>query len=189
MEAAIAEIKPNIKKAFILNIMIIGVAVILIIAMLIFLNSVVGLDVFLDSFKELGINISTAVLLSYSIFSILFITGLLLILNYVTLGKIRYTLYQDKITYSKSLFIMQISDKTIPYANIAKITYKNKPFLNTAKIILELTGMKESKIELDFIDDAEEVVGKIQELIKDYRANYYAQYSQNYRFQNIIDRY
>ena len=188
MEAPIAEIKPNIKKAFTLNLLIVGAIVILIIALLIYLNSVVGLDIFLDAFKEIGINISTASLLAYSIFIILFLTALLLISNYVTLGKVSYTLYPDKIFYNKSLFIAQITDKTIPYANITKISYEKKAFLNTAKIILELTGMKESKVELDFIDDADAVVRKIQELIREYRAKYYAQYSQDYRYQSIMDQ-
>jgi len=188
MEAPLAEIKPNIKKAFILNILIIGAVVILIIALLIYLNIIVGLDIFLDVFNEFGYNVSSASLLSYSIFFILFLTTLLLISNYVILGKISYTLYPDKIVYNKSLFIMRISDKTIPYANIAKISYEEKPFLNTAKVVVELTGMKEPKVELDFIDDAAEVVRKIQDLIREYRSKYYAQYSQDYRYQNIMDR-
>jgi len=189
MEAPIAEIKPNIKKAFILNILIVGGGVILIIALLIYLNSIVGLDIFLDTFAELGIFISPTAVLFYFIGFILFITAFLLILNYVALGKTGYTIYPDKIVYSRSLFIMQISDKTVPYANIAKITYERKPFLNTAKIIVDLTGMKENKVELNFIDDAEEVAKKLQELVREYRSKYYARYSQEYRYQNIMDRY
>jgi len=189
MEAPIAKIKPNIKKAFIFNIIIVGGIVLLIIVLLIILHRLVGLDLFLDVFNQLGFEISTTSLLFYSIFAVIFVTGLLLILNYVALGKISYTLYPDKIVYSKSFFILHISDKTIPYANITKITYENKPFLNTAKIIFELTGMKENKTEVDFIDNAEEIIRKIHELIRNYRANYYARYSQEYRYQNIMDKF
>jgi len=189
MEAPVAEIKPSIKKAFILNIMIISGVVLLIIVLLIILESLVGLDLFLDVFKEMGLNVSVTSLLLYSIFITIFITVLLLIMNYVSLGKVRYTLYPDKIVYSKSLFILQIHDKEIPYQNITKITYEKKPFLKTSKVCFELTGMKENKITIDFIDNAEEVVQKIQELIREYRAKYYARYSNEYKYQNIMDKF
>lgn len=189
MEAPIAEIKPNIKKAFELNLLIVGAIVALIIAILIYLHIIVGLDIFLDTFGMLGIKISPLTLLGQSIFLIIFITTLLLILNYITLGKITYTLYPDKLVYSQSFFVVHIHNKTVPYSNIAKITYKNRVFLNTSNIILELTGMKENKVELSFIDNSEEVVKKIQDLIRRYRANYYAQYTQDYRYQNIMDRF
>lgn len=188
MEAPIAEIRPDIKKAFISNIFHVLVVVVLIVGTLIYLNSIVGLDVFLDTFALFGINISTSAVVFWFILLTLLFTTILLILNYVNLGKLTYTLYPDKLEYGKSFFILQTS-KVIPYANIAKITYKDKSFLNTSKITIDLTGMKESKLELDFIDNAEEVVGKIQGLIQNYKANYYAKYSQDSRYQNIIDKY
>lgn len=189
MEAPIAEIKPNIKKAFIANLLFVFSIVALVISTLIYLNAVVGLNVFIESFKEIGIIISPSSLLFWFIVLILFFTALLLILNYISLGKISYTIYPDKINYSRSFLIMQISDKTIPYANIAKVFYENKSFLKTSKVVLELTGMKESKVEIDYIDDAQELIRKIQELVSNYRANYYAKYSQDYRYQNIMDRF
>ncbi len=185
MEAPIAKIKPDIKKAFIYNILLVAVVVVLIIGTLIYLNIIVGLDIFIDTFEQIGITISTTSFISWSIFLVLLFTALLLILNYVNLGKLTYTLYPDKILYSKSFFIMQISNKTIPYANIAKITYEDKALLNTSKITIELTGTKEPKIELDFIDNAEEVVGKIQELIRNYKADYYARYAQERRINKL----
>lgn len=188
MEAPLAEIKPNIKKAFIRNILIVGGIVFLVIIVLLCLNSVVGLSIFLDVIGVLGIVISPLAVLAYFIFFVLFFTALSLILNYVTLGKIGYTLYQDKMVYSESFFIVHISDKVIPYANITKISYEKKPFLNTAKIILDLTGMKQDKVTLNFIDEAEEVVSKLQELVREYRAKYYAKYSQEYRYQNIMEQ-
>lgn len=189
MEAAIAEIKPNITKAFISNLISVGVIVVLIIGVLVFLNEVVGLEIFLEAFGELGVTISAASLLYWSISLILFFTLLLLILNYINLGKVSYTLYPDKIVYSKIFFMTQLSEKIIPYPNITKITYEDKSLLKTSKIILELTGVKKSRMELDFIDNAEEIVKQIHDLITKYRANYYAKYSQDYRFQHIIDKY
>lgn len=188
MEAPIAEIKPDIKKAFLLNIMVVAGIVALIIASLIYLNSIVGLGIFLDTFREFGIVISAYSLLAYSIITIVLVTILILILNYVTLGKMSYTLYPDRVSCSQSLFIMQLKEESIPYANISKITYK-KNFLGASKISIELTGMKKAKADMDFIDDAEEVVKQLQELVQNYRATYYARYSRDYRYQGIMDKY
>ncbi len=188
MEAPLAEIKPNIKKAFISNLLIVIGIVILIICLLLYLNNIVGLNVFLDVLKQFDISISPITLLIWSIVIILLFIGLLLILNYVILSKHVYSIYSDKIVYSRNFFVMQLNEQIIPYSNVTKISYEKKPFLNTAAITLELTGMKESRIIFNFIDEAEEVVEKIQNLIKDYRAQYYAQYTQDYRMQNIMNR-
>ncbi len=189
MDVPLAEIRPSVKKAFISNILFISGIVILIIAILLYLNAIVGLDIFLDSFKEIGVIISPQKLLMYSIFAIVSITVLMLLLNYVTLSKVYYTLYQDKIKYSKSLFIVQVKDQTIPYPNIARVSYKKKAFLNTSKITIDLTGMKENKVEIDFVDDVEDVVRKIQDLMREFRARYYAQYTQDYRMNNIMGQF
>ena len=187
-EAPIAEIRPNIKKAFTYNILLVGGIVTALIITLVYLNNAVGLDVFVDTFREIGIQFSPISWLSRLIFIIIFFTALLLILNYVALSKTSYVLYPSKMVYNKSFFIVHITDKVIPYINIAKVSSKQKPFLNTSQIILDVTGMKQHKADLDFIDDADEVVEKIHELIKDNRARYYAKYTENYRYQNIMDQ-
>jgi len=187
MQTPISEIKPSIKKAFISNILFVSVIVVLIIGTLIYLNSIVGLDIFIDTFREVGIEISSASLLFWFIVIILFVTGLLLILNYVNLGKVSYILYPDKLVYTKSSLI-QHKEQEVPYANIAKITSEKKSFLKPAEVTIELTGMKESKVAIKFLENPEEIVMKIQELVRQYRANYYAKYSQDYRYQNIMDK-
>lgn len=188
MESPIAEIKPNIKKAFISDIGVIAVVVALIAGTLIYLNNVVGLGVFLDTFKEFGIEISTAALLGWGIFLLLFITTIILILDYVALGKSSYVLYPDKLVYSKNIFIIQLSEQTIPYPNIVKIGFKKQSFLNTSKLTLELTSMKKDNITIEFLDNAQEVATMINKLISDYKSRYYAQYTQNYSYQNIMDK-
>ena len=188
MEAPIAEIKPNVKKAFLSNLVLVGIILIFIIMIAIYLNSIVGLGIFIDTFRELGIEISASSVIGWFIFLAVFFTALLMIMNYISLGKVTYTLYPDRMTYSKSLLIVQVSDKTIPYQNIAKIGYEKKSVMVTAKIIIELTGTKESRIEIDFIDNPEEAMRQIQDAINKYRANYYAQYSQDYRVNTIMSR-
>lgn len=188
MEAPIAEIQTNIKKAFISDIGVISLVVALIVGTLIYLNSVVGLGVFLDTFREFGIEISAAAVLGWSIFLLLFITTIILILDYVSLGKSRYLLYPDKLVYTKNMFIIQLKEQTIPYANIVKINLKKKSFVNALDLTLELTGLKEDKITIGFVDNAQQVVMMINQLIREYKARYYAQYTQNYSYQNIMNK-
>ncbi|MBU0628679.1 MAG: hypothetical protein KKC75_05785 [Nanoarchaeota archaeon] len=189
MEAALAEIRPNVKKAFISNLVFVGITVTLIIGIVLYLNSIVGLDVFLDTFREFGIEVSASSIIRWFIFFVILFTVLLLIKNYASLGKVAYTLYPDKLVYSKSLLIFQVSAKEIPYQNIAKISYEKKSTLSAGKIVIDLTGIKETKMELEFIDNPEEVMKQMQDAINKYRANYYAQYSQDYRFQNIMSKF
>ncbi len=124
METPLAEIKPNIKKAFIFNLLIVGGVVFLIICLLIYLNNIVGLNVFFDVLKQLDVRISPFAVITWSIFLILLFTGFLLILNYVMLSKNVYTIYSDKIVYSRNLFIMQLNEQIIPYSNVTKISYE-----------------------------------------------------------------
>ncbi len=188
MEAPVAEIKPNIKKAFISDIIVILVILVLIVGTLIYLNNVVGLGVFLDTFKEFGIEISTGALLGWSIFLLLFITTIILILDYVALGKSSYMLYLGKLVCTKNIFIIQLKEETIPYANIVKISFNKKSIVNTSELILELTGMKKDKVTIEFLDNAQQVAMQLQQLIRNYKSKYYAQYAQNYRYENIMDK-
>ncbi len=186
MEAPVAEIKPDIKKAFISDISVIVLVAGSIIFALIYLNSIVGLGMFIDTLKELGIRISGAALIGGSIFLLFFITAIILIMDYVALGKSGYILYPDKLLYTKNIFIIQLKEESIPYANIAKISFKKKSFLNTFDIILELTGLKKDQVKIGYIDDAQEVAAKLQQLIMEYKSRYYAEYTQNYRLKNIM---
>ena len=185
MEAPIAEIKTNIKKAFISDIGVITLVVVLIVGTLIYLNSVVDLGVFLDTLEEFGIEISASTILGWSIFLLSFTTIIILILDYVALGKCSYILYPDKIVYTRNMFIIQLGEQTIPYANIVKISIKKQSFVNASELILELTGMKKDEIKIEFLDNAQQVAMQLHQLIRDYKSRYYAQYAQNQRYQNI----
>ncbi|MBW2989523.1 hypothetical protein KY358_04360 [Candidatus Woesearchaeota archaeon] len=187
-KAPLAEIRPNIKKAFTFNLLIVGGILALVISLLLYLHNAVGLGLFLDVFWQFGIEISPLAFLAYAIFIVLFITAFLLFLNYMTLGKTRYIFYRDRILYTMSFFVMQVTEKKIPYANITKVSYEEIPFFNSAKIIFDLTGMKERSVSFKFIDNPEEIVRNIHYLMTEYRSKYYAQYAQEYRMQNIMGR-
>ena len=153
MDPPLSVIKPNIRKAFELNLLAIAGIIILAVLLLVFLNIMVGLDIFVDTFAMLGVRISVGAILANLTFLVFLTVGLLLTLNYIALGKITYTLHNDRIVYSQTFFIIHIHDKTLPYSNIAKMTYKRRPFIDTATINFELSGMKEKHMKMDFIDN------------------------------------
>lgn len=189
IEPPVSRIKPNITKAFIANLIFVAAIVILLISLIIYLNNLVGIDIFFDTFKEFGINITKTSVLFGMIGLVLLFTTLLLILNYVSLAKVTYTFYPDRIEYTRNFLIMQLSSKTIPLKNISKVFSSNKSLMKTGKVTLELSGLKDAKIDINYVDNPLQVVNLIQELIHRYKANYYAQYAQDYRFQTIVDRY
>ncbi|MEA2036902.1 MAG: hypothetical protein U9O94_05300 [Nanoarchaeota archaeon] len=187
-EAPIAEIKPNVRNAFLSNFIVIAVIVALIILTLFYLNNVVGLDILVDTLEQFGIHITKAALLGGTIVLIIIGTAILMVMDYVAIGKSRYTLYKDRMVYSKNMFILQLKEEVIPYQNIVKITYQRKGILNSMDIILELTGLSIDKVEIAFVDNAKEVSEGILKLIGQYKSNYYAKFSQDYRYQNVMDQ-
>lgn len=185
-EAPIAIIKPNVKKQFILNLLFVFGVVSLIVVMIVYFETTVGFDVLFGSFEAIGVSLSPGRPITYAIFLTIIFGSIFLILNYLTLSKIHYTLYKDKLVYAKSMFFAHIPDLEIPFSNISKVTFQKKA-LNTGTITIELTGMKEPKVEMKFIDNPEEVVNRIHQLIQEYRARYYAKYTQEYKIQNIME--
>ncbi len=77
---------------------------------------------------------------------------------------------------------------SIPYKNIAKITFEKIPFFNTGNIKIELSSMEEKSVELKFIDNTEKVSSDILELINNYRSKDYAKKSEEYKYDLILDR-
>ena len=54
---------------------------------------------------------------------------------------------------------------------------------------LELSGMKESKVELEFIDNVEQTVKYIQSIIQNFRNIQQAQFAEKYKIGKIFDKY
>ena len=100
--APVAEIKPNIKEAFVLETVKVSIVLVLIIGSLLYLNNLVGLDIFIDTLRDFGVEISSSLLLTWFIIIVVVGTALLLIVTYSNLGKITYTLYPDKLVFNKS---------------------------------------------------------------------------------------
>ena len=185
-------LKPNIKKIFLKNLFTVAGAILLIAIILLVVHFVVGLGIFMAIFETFGINIKPFTIFLYSFSVIIGISIFLLLGNYLVTGNLRYEFYQNKLIAYENALLVFINSKDIPYQNIVRVSYNNDGFFNTifnsGTIVLELTGMKENKIELEFIDDIERTVQYIQNLIRESISTQQAQFTENYRIGNILNR-
>ena len=189
----ILTVRPNIRKVFTKNIILVIIGVIVFIALLIFLNIEVGLDVFLIPFETFGIKINPVSLLLYAIVGLIAFTALMLMFNYIALQGLRYEIYKTKImVYEPSAFIFIVS-KEIPISSIIKISYDYEGFFNkllvSGEVIIDLSGMRDSNIRFKFIDDIEKTVRYLQGLVNEHSAIKQAQFTENYRIGNIMKKF
>ena len=186
-------IKPNVNKIFLKNFLNILGITLLVSGILWIINLEVGLQVFLDVLKALGISIDPSSILFYSVMAVLAVSCLLLIGNYLANVNIKYEFYQNKlIAYLNSILVFTNS-KNIPYADITRVLFNNKgifnSMLNSGTIILEMSGTGNERMELKFIDNVENVVQSIQNAIKEFASIQQAQFTENYTIDRIMNRY
>lgn len=190
-------LKPNIKKIFLKNTFnVLGIALLITIIILL-LHFTVGLGIFLIPFESIGVTVDTSRLLLSAISSVFVIIIFILVANYLITQKVKYEFHFDKIIFYENHFLY-LKKKQIPYLNIIKVLYNdegifNKLF-NSGTIVLELTGMKEAKAELEFIDNVEQNVKYIQNLIKKSRLKHVypihdPQFDEAHRIKKILDQY
>jgi uncharacterized membrane protein YdbT with pleckstrin-like domain len=162
-------IRPNIKKIYLRNLFSIIGAVLLIIILLWITNILVGLDVFLVPFETFGDAPTQFEILFYPTLVIVGIILYLLIGNYLVNINVRYEFHEDKIIAYENVLLVFINSKEIPYQNIVRVSYNNNSIFNkifnSGTIVLELSGMKEDKIKIEFIDNAKEIIQDIQNRI------------------------
>ena len=167
--------------------------VLLIIIILLIFHWQVGLDLFLELFEIFDVSFNPSKIWLYSISLILGVTLLLLLVNYLVVGKLRYEFYQSKLVVYENTFLVFVNPKEIPYPNIVKISYNNdgifNKVFNSGSIVLELSGMKEDKFKLELIDNIEQNVKYLQSLIQQFKNIQQAQFTENYKINKILDRY
>lgn len=190
----VPEIKPNIKKVFLMNVIkIVSVAAFISLLDILFVR-IIGKDFFQDVLAGLNVTAEFSMwhFTLWSILAIVVIITVVLITNYFVLGNVRYEFYPDKIIHYKSMLFVLLKSKEIPYGNIARINFDYEGFLNslfnTGTITIELSAMKEKELKMEFIDNAEQVVRYIQGMIQNYKTRYYAQRTEGYRVDNIFNR-
>ncbi len=186
-------LKPNMKKIYINDIFKILGSVLFIALLLLVINSTGSLAFFLDIFSAFGINISSSQIFLYFILSISSVTAILLVFSYLSALNIKYEFYNDKLIAYKSSFFIFTNSLEVPYQNIARISLDTKglfkSLFNSGTVILELSGMKEREIKVQFIDNIPQAVMFIQTRIREHLSARQAQFTENYKIGNIMGRF
>jgi len=183
MDNPLTTIKPNTKKVLLFNLSKIVIVLSVVVGTILYFNYIGTLTVFAEVLESFGITINTSMLLFWFILAIVIVALVILVFSYLSLRKAQYMFYDNKFV---------AGDKDIPYKNIVKINYDNEgignSILGTGTMNIELTGMKEDKIRLEFIDDVEKVTNYFQNLLKNFRARLYTQTNEQQRMGNILDK-
>jgi len=186
MENAIAEIKPNVHKLFLLNTIILVLALVVFIGILFYLKTIIPAGT-LSTIRDVGIHIPEInvfpILIGIVILFGIFIT----VSNYFSLGNIAYHFYKDKMICYKNVFIFKGKEIMIPYSNISRITYHDK-FPDTSDVILELSGLKDKEFKMEYIDNGQQTAVSIQNLLNNFKSRYYTAQAQNAKFENILNK-
>ncbi|MBI2140257.1 PH domain-containing protein [Candidatus Woesearchaeota archaeon] len=186
MEGLVLELRPDIRKTFVSFGIILGIIIIGLTGMLLFLNSIVGLQVFLDVFSEFGIPVSGLSLVFWMYGVIAGSGGLIVLFDYMMLKHERYDFYTDRLIFTKAKGLGK-EEEELPYGNITSVTFAKQAFPKPDKVILHITGKPYDKVEMKNLDGPGEIVGKLQSILHEYRARYYAKYGHEYRMQNIME--
>jgi len=187
MEQLIYELKPDSKKLFISNLLKLTIIFILVFIGFLLLKNSGFITSFSEILQTFNINLSSDKIFIFIILVFIFVFFISILLSYLTLSNIRYSFYDEKLVCSQGFLGVKIKEITIPYDNIIRINFKEKG-ANNGDIELELSGMKNDKFVLEYISNPEEMASYIQSIIDEYKQKKYAEFTENYKRENILDR-
>lgn len=185
MDEKLYEIKPNLKKAFWSGVLRMIVIAGIILGLFYYLKSLGIFEVFLELSAEVGfeIPITTINIIVPVIAAMVVLIGALY--AYLRWSQVRYVCYNDHLSLYKSFMIYQIREIQILYWNIKSVALDPKQ----AKCIkIEAGGLEKGFVKLEYLDNATEAVAAIQELIKRFKASYYADFYKQQKIDNIKEQ-
>tara|TARA_Y100000310_G_scaffold341208_1_gene439631 strand:+ start:976 stop:1533 length:558 start_codon:yes stop_codon:yes gene_type:complete len=185
MDKILMTIKPSIKKVLLFNLSKIVGLVLVVLGIGLYLNYLGSLGAFAESLEALGIEVDAGMLLFWLVVAVAVTTSVILLISYLGLRRTEYVFYDDTLL---------VNDKEeLPYKNIVKISYDDTGVVNqmlgTGSMSIELTGMKEGKTKMEFIENVKKVTNDFQNLLRDYRVALYAQHHEKQRIGNILDKF
>lgn len=186
MENILYELRPNLSKALMLSLGKVVIVAGLFIGGYYFLSSMGIFEVFNELLKSIGVDASGNFIKVSFPFGCAFVAFIVALLNYISLNKVRYVMYQDHLSIYKNFLIFQVHETNIPYWNIKSISVHQK---KKDTISIEVAGVKNNAINLSCIDNANDASNKIQIIVRNFMANYYADYIKQQRIKNIAEEY
>jgi hypothetical protein len=191
--AVLKTVRPNNHKVFVRNIISVSGIAAIIILVLIYLDKMVGLDVFMMPLEMLGITINQSSILTISIFVFLGASIIFLVLNYLNINNLRYEFYDDRIVLYESSALVFLTHKEISYKNIVKISFNYNGFMNkilsSGEIVIDVTGMKEGSMKMEMMDQTEELVAQLLKIIKEHNSLQQMQFEENYKIGKIMNKF
>ena len=186
-------LKPNIKKVVLKNLRNIIGAVFLIEIVIFILQWQVGLGIFGEVLESFGIKVNAEAILWVMVLSVFVVAIFLSLSVYLAARNFRYEFYNDKLLAFENAMMVMVKSREVSYENIARILYRTSGFLSedsgSGTITLHLSGTDRSKIELAFIDNVKQTAENIQSIITRFRYVKQAQFTQNYRVKNVLNKF
>jgi len=182
-------VRSNLVKVMV-SVLIKEFAVIFIIAVLVFtLHLSLGLELFSEILEYFGIELDIAPILLFG-FGILAIISVIILLSQFMVARLTYLeIGADKIIVNKiGGFMSGVSDE-VPYQNVVGLTYDDSGFINsilkTGSIIISLSGSRESKVTIRFVENAGQFAQEIQNLMNRFKSIQQSEFYEDYRYNNI----
>jgi hypothetical protein len=186
------ELKPNTKKVFLSNFLKVISTSLLIAGVFCVTVYIIGIETLLMPFDVFGIEVETskiALIFLVSIFAVAFFASLL---NYFSVKGIKYVIFSDKILVYRVLFFWMISSKEVSYENVIRVSYTNNGFFNkifnSGSVVLDLSGLKEREIKLEFIDEPLEISRYIQTVVNKYKKVQQAIFDEKHKVESILNQ-
>jgi len=185
MDEKLYEIKPNLKKAFWSGVLRMTIIAGIILGLFYYLKSLGIFEVFLELGTEVGfeIPITTINIVVLVIAALVVLIGTLF--TYLRWSQVRYVCYNDHLSLYKSFMIYQIKEIQILYWNIKSVALDPKQLKS---IRVEAGGLEKGFVKLEYLDNAAEAVAAIQELIKRFKASYYADFYKQQKIEKIQEQ-
>lgn len=165
-------VKPQFKKSFLQDILLIVFFAVIFLLILYILNLVYGTETIVASLQSIGILLDETGLIFVTLLSLFLVTFIILMYDAGTLYTFQYTFHPSFFIYQKNIALFLNNRFTIPYGSIAKISYSEGGLLDkvfsTGTIILEVHDPQPKEIMLRSIENPEQIAQEIHSLITSY---------------------
>lgn len=186
-------LKPNKKKIFLSNFMKVIFVAVSIVVIFLALGKFIGFDVLLMPLKVFNVNVESKMIIINFISAVFGVALLSSLLSLFSISGINYNIYRNRINVCKTILLFLISSKDISYDHIFRVNFTTNSLFNkifsTGTVTLELTGLKEKSINLEFIDNPSNVVNYLQNILIDYRQTRQAIFDEQHKIGSILDQF